>query len=328
NVASLLLARATGRQREMAVRSALGATKARLARQGLTESVLLGLFGGMAGCAVAYVLLALFVSIAPQGIPRLDQAQIDVRVLLFALCISLLSGIVFGLAPALRRPSAELLAGRGADAIASGILRQTLISGQIAAALILLTGAGLLLRSLWNLEAVPLGMDVNRLLDAQITLAEYRYPDSAGQLAFFDRLETRLKHMPGVTQLALSDTLPPSGGMQATFLSAIEIPFHAKFTAGTGGMIGYRYVTPDYFPALEVPIVRGRGFREEDRSPAEHPVILSDALARKLFPDGENPLGKAFRFGSQQIWRTVVGIAGDVKNNGLAATADPEFYLP
>jgi predicted permease len=186
----------------------------------------------------------------------------------------------------------------------------------------------LLLRSLWKLETVALGMDAKTVLTAGIDLAPYRYPDAAKQLAFFNQLESRLKQMPGVATLALSDTLPPSGGMQATFLSTIEIPGHAKFSAGTGGMIGYRFITPAYFPALGIPIRHGRGFREEDRSPAEKPVILSEALARRLFPNGEEPLGKSFRYGSQKDWRTIVGIAGDVKNNGLAAPADPEFYLP
>jgi predicted permease len=208
------------------------------------------------------------------------------------------------------------------------VLRQLLVTMQIAVSLILLAGAGLLLRSLWKLETVVLGMDTKSVINASIDLAEYRYPDSAKQLAFFNQLEARLKHMPGVTALALSDTLPPTGGMQATFLSSIEIPGHAKFSEGTGGMIGYRYVTPGYFPALGIPIVRGRGFSEDDRSPSESPVILSAALTRRLFANAEDPLGKSFRFGSQNNWRTVVGIAGDVKNNGLAAPADPEFYIP
>jgi predicted permease len=192
----------------------------------------------------------------------------------------------------------------------------------------LLAGAGLLLRSLWKLETVALGMDTKRVITAGIDLAEYRYPESARQLAFFDQLEVRLKQMPGVALLALSDSLPPSGGMQATFLSSIEIGGHRKFSEGTGGMIGYRYVTAGYFPALGIPILRGRGFREADRSLTERPAILSEALARRLFSRGEEPLGKSFRFGAQNDWRTIVGIAGDVKNNGLAAPADPEFYLP
>ncbi|HXN94969.1 MAG TPA: ABC transporter permease [Candidatus Acidoferrales bacterium] len=328
NVANLLLARATSRARELAVRTALGATRGRLIRQALTESLLLGVLGGLAGCWFAQFLLRLFVSIAPEGIPRLEQAAIDVRVLLFALGVSLLAGVLFGLASALRRPVPELLTGKENRATSRGVLRQLLVTVQIAVSLILLAGAGLLLRSLWKLETVALGMDAKSAITAGIDLTEYRYPDSAKQLAFFDQVEARLKQMPGVASLALSDSLPPSGGRQATFLSAIEIPGHTKFSAGTGGMIGYRYVTPAYFPALGVPIVRGRGFREEDRLPAEKPVILSEALANKLFSNGEDPIGKSFRFGLQNDWRTIVGIAGDVKNNGLAAPADPEFYIP
>jgi len=328
NVANLLLARATSRMRELAVRTAIGATRGRLARQALTESLLLGVLGGLAGCWFAQLLLRLFVSIAPDGIPRLEQATIDFRVLLFALGVSLVSGVLFGLASALRRPAPELLTGKEIHATSRGMLRQVLVTVQIAVSLILLAGAGLLLRSLWKLETVALGMDTTSVITAGIDLAEYRYPDSAKQLAFFNQLESRLKQMPGLTALALSDTLPPSGGMQATFLSSLEIPGHIKFSAGTGGMIGYRFVTPTYFQALAIPILSGRGFREEDRSSAERPVILSETLARKLFPNGEDPLGKSYRFGSQTEWRTIVGVAGDVKNNGLTAPADPEFYLP
>jgi putative ABC transport system permease protein len=328
NVANLLLARATSRMRELAVRTAIGATRGRLARQGLTESLLLGVLGGLAGSWFAQILLRLFVSIAPEGIPRLEQATIDIRVLLFALGVSLLSGIFFGLASALRRPAPEFLTGKEIHATSRGVLRQVLVTVQIAVSLVLLAGAGLLLRSLWKLENVALGMNTRSVIAAGIDLAEYRYPDSVKQLAFFNQLESRLKQMPGVTVLALSDTLPPSGGMQATFLSTLEIPGHTKFSSGTGGMIGYRYVTPGYFPALSIPILEGRGFREEDRSAAEKPVILSEALAKRLFPNGEDPMGKLYRFGSQTEWRTIVGIAGDVKNNGLAAPADPEFYLP
>jgi putative ABC transport system permease protein len=328
NVANLLLARATSRMRELAVRTAIGASRGRLARQALTESLLLGVLGGLAGCWFAQLLLRLFVSIAPEGIPRLEQATIDVRVLLFTLGVSILSGLLFGLASALRRPAPELLTGKEIHATSRGVLRQLLVTVQIAVSLILLAGAGLLLRSLWKLETVALGMDTKSVINAGIDLAEYRYPDSAKQLAFFDQLEARLKQMPGVTALALSDTLPPTGGMQATFLSTLEIPGHAKFSEGTGGMIGYRFVTPGYFPVLGIPIVHGRGFNEEDRSPTERPVILSEALARRLFAKGEDPLGKSFRYGTQNDWRTIVGIAGDVKNNGLAAPADPEFYIP
>jgi putative ABC transport system permease protein len=194
--------------------------------------------------------------------------------------------------------------------------------------LILIAAAGLLLRTLANLESVPLGLDSTGVVIAKIDLAEYRYPNSTRQLAFFNELEQRLHHLPGTQHLAIADTLPPSGAMQATFFSSIEIPGHPKFREGTGGMIGYRHVTPNYFPALGIPIRSGRAFREEDRAPATNPVIVSETLARRLFPCGENPVGLQFRFGSQETWRTIVGVAADVKNNGVIEAADPEFYIP
>jgi len=178
NVANLLLARTSSRQRELAVRAALGASPARLIRQNLTESVLLGIIGGTIGCWVAYSLLQLFESIAPEGIPRLQQARLDTRVVLFTLGVSLVSGVLFGLAPATRNPAAELLVGKEARQTSRGLLRQILVASQVAVSLILLTGAGLLLHSLLKLQSVPLGMDAQSVVTAQIPLAEYRYPDA------------------------------------------------------------------------------------------------------------------------------------------------------
>ena len=327
NVANLVLARATSRQRELAVRAALGATRARLIRQTLTESLLLGFLGGLAGCCIAYALLGLFVSIAPDGIPRLQQATLDLRVLAFTLCISLVSGIIFGLVPAARQPEPDLLAGKESRATARNFLRQTLVTTQIAVSLVLLAGAGLLLRSLWKLQGVPLGIDTQRIVTAQIDLAEYRYPAQPQQLEFFRELASRLARLPGLSALGLSDTLPPSGGMQATFLSSIQIPGRPPVSEGTGGMIGYRFVTPDYFSALGIRIVSGRAFRAEDFSANTNPVVLSEALANRLLP-GIDPVGKSFFFANRKTWRTIVGVAADVKNDGLTAPADPEFYLP
>ena len=330
NVANLLLVRAVGRQREIAVRSALGATRARLAGQALTESLLLALLGGFAGCALADLLLQAFISIAPEGIVRLRQASLDLRVLGFGLVVSLLSGVLFGVAPALSDPVPESLTGRSTGAVGRGLFRHILVAGQLAGSVILLAGAGLLLRSLWRLQSVPLGLETQHVITAQISLAEHRYPDMPKQLAFFREAEARLNRIPGVAQQALSDTLPPSGGMQATFYASIEVPGRTRPTQGTGGMVGWRMVTPNYFQALGIRILRGRGFADTDRAPTENPVIVSEALADKMFPQ-EDPVGKQLRFSSfdrQGPWRTIIGVAADVKNNGLVAPADPEFYIP
>jgi len=327
NVANLLLARASARQRELAVRAALGATPARLLRQRLTESLLLGILGGAGGCLVAYAFLRVFVAIAPQGIPHLGQAGLDWRVVFFTFAISCLSGIIFGLAPALTPPSPEMLCGKETRSTARGLLRQTLVAAQIAISLTLLTGAGLLLRSLSNLQSAPLGLEAQNVLTETISLGAYRYPGPPQQIEFFDELLARLDRLPGATAIALSDTIPPSGAMRSTIYSAIEVTGRPRPTEGTGGMVSWRAVTPDYFSALGITMLRGREFTHEDQQPSQHSIILSDSLARRLFPSGD-AIGKTMRFGLAGPWRTVVGIATNVKNNGIEEQADPEFYIP
>lgn len=331
NVANLLLVRAVGRHRELAVRAALGATRGRLVRQTLTESLLLAMLAGVLGCGLAYFLLHVFVSIAPQGIVRLQQASVDLRVLAFCLFVSVVSGIMFGIVPALAKPAPESLVGRNARSTARGLFRHALVTMQIAGSLMLLTDAGLLLRSLWKIQSVPIGLEAQHVITTQISLAKSRYPDTPQQLAFYGELEKRLNRVPGITLVALSDSLPPSGPSRGTFYASMEVSRHARPAQGTGGMVGFRMVTPNYFPALQIRIIHGRGFTEADRSPAGHPVIISETLARKLFAN-EEPLGRLLRFtaggDTPGPWRTVVGVAADVKNNGLVADADPEFYIP
>ena len=327
NVASILLARATKRQREMAVRSALGASRARLVRQTLTESFLLGMMGAAIGCWLAYLLVRFFTSIAPTAPFGPQQAALNLRAVLFAAGISLFSSLLLGLAPALRRSAPQSLTGQDVRTTSHGPLRHVLVASQTAVSLVLLACAALLLRSLWNLQRVPLGLDAENLEIAQISLAPYRYPQPAQQLEFFSALETRLREIPGVSSLALSDSLPPSGPSRATIYARIEVAGRAPFAAGTGGMVGWRAVTPEYFSALQIPILRGHSFTEDDSAPGRNPIILGDSLARRLFP-GENPLGRSVRFGLHGLWRTVVGVAANVKNNGLEVQADPEFYVP
>jgi predicted permease len=326
NVANLLLARAAMRQRELAVRLALGASRSRMVRQTLTESLLLAGIGGLAGCLLAAALLRIFVAIAPEGIPRLQQATVDLRVLLFTMAVSLGSGILFGLAPALRNPRAETLTGWRSLGARHYLFRHSLVAAQICASLVLLTGASLLLRSLWNLQNQPLGMRTGNVVTATVTLGQKSFDDPARQLAFFEELETRLARIPGVTQLALSDATPLSGTARSTIYSVIDVAGRPRAAEGTGGMVTWRAVTPGYFAALGIPILRGRGFQEQDRDPQQNVVILSDSLARRMFP-GEDPLGKQIQPGRSGPWKTIVGVAGNVKNGALAAPDDPEFYV-
>ena len=277
---------------------------------------------------MAQVLFRFFMSIAPQGIVRLQEARLDLRAIVFTLAVALISAVFFGLVPALYRPAPELLIGKDVRATTRNVLRQALVSAQIAISLMLLAGAGLLLRSLLNLQNVRTGMRTENVLTEAISLGGYRYPTPEQQIAFFSELQGRLKRLPGVTSLALSDSLPPSGQMRSTIFAAIEVPGRPLLKEGTGGMVGWRAVTPDYFSALSIPIIRGRGFRQEDRLPTENTIILNETLARELYADAE-PIGQQLRlFRMQGPWRTVVGVAADVKNSGLTVNADPEFYLP
>ena len=323
NIASLLLARAVSREREFSVRRALGASRVRLIRQTLTESLILSAAGGIGGCGIAWVLLRVFVAIAPAGLPRLDEASIDSRVLWFAILAALVSGLVFGIAPAWRSGS---VASPRATTQAGGGLRAALVTLEIAFSMALLAAGALLLRSLWKLESVPLGMETPRVVTARFVLGRQRYSRPEQQLAFFNELEQRLKSAPGIEASAISDTVPPSGGTRGRPLSTIAVEGQPTRPEGTGGMVNWRYVTPGYFPALGIPIVRGRAFGEQDRAAPAFTTVLSESLARRMFPN-ENPIGKRILRGPHGEWTTVVGVARDVTNFGATRESAPEFYV-
>ena len=323
NIANLLLARATSRRKEMAVRAALGAARGRLMRQTLTESLLLGLSGGTVGCALAWALLRAFIGMAPDAIPKLDQAVLDLRVLLFALAGSVIAGLLFGIAPALERPRAESLTGSRTAGTRRMLLREWLVAAQIAVSVVLLAGAGMLLRSLWKIQSVPLGMETEHIITAEFVLGRQGYADDKRQLQFFDSLEARLAGIPGVTAFTLSDSLPPSGGTRGRPLVAIQVEGQPPLAEGTGGMIAWRYITPGYFATLGIPIVHGRAFREEDRAPGTHSLILSESFARRIYPNGD-ALGKRLK---TDVLSTVVGVAADVKNRGPLEPTEPEYYV-
>ena len=326
NVANLLLARAAARRRELAVRAALGAGRGRLIRQTLTESLTLAAAGGVVGCALAFALLRFFVGIAPEGIPRLSQAGVDGRVLLFSLAVSLCAGVLFGLAPAVQNPRAETLAGWRTLGTRHHTFRQGLVAAQIAVSLVLLAGASLLLRSLWNLENQPLGMRTDGVLTATVTLGQQSYADPARRLAFFEEWEARLRRIPGVTEAALSNWLPPAGNPTIQMLYAtLDVKGRPRYAAGTGGSVEWRLVTPGYFSVLKIPVLRGRAFQETDRDPDQNVMILNDTLARRMFPN-ENPLGQQIQPGRVGPWLTVVGVVADVKNSGLTERPGPEYY--
>jgi predicted permease len=326
NLANLLLARGAARDREMAVRTALGATRGRLLRQALAESTLLSLTGAVLGCGVAWVALTIFQRLGPATLPRLDEAAIDLRVLAFAVSGALLTGLAAGLPAAWRPFGSRALSGNRTTAQGRGWLRGGLVAAQIGLSLTLLAGAGLLLRSLWNLERVPLGLDADRIVAASFSLGRQHYADPARQLAFFSELERRLQAVPGAQAVAVTDSLPPTGGTRARPFATIEVEGQPRLPEGTGGMVVWRYVTPGYFDTLGIRIRRGRAFSDEDRRPGVYSMIVSESLARRMFPSTD-PLGKHVLRGPQGEWFTVVGVAADVKNRGPADETSPEFYV-
>jgi putative ABC transport system permease protein len=322
NVANLLLARSMRREQEFAIRAALGASRQRLICQTLAESGLLGLAGGAAGCVVAWGVLRTFVALAPEGTLRLREAGLDSRVLGFALILSVGTALLFGLAPALDRLRAETLGRAHMAGHRRTYLRQALITSQLSVSLILLTGAGLLLLSLWRLQNAPLGFDRERIVTASFTLPSYRYAEDSQQMNFFNQLETQLNALPGVLVAAIADSLPPGGGRTAPFVATAK-PGGNILDPGMSGSTVWRYVTPGYFAALGIPVKRGRDFSDLDRRPGEHHVILSESLARRLYGD-RDPIGERFTGG----WpRMVVGVAGDARNAGLDSAPEPEFYV-
>lgn len=326
NVAGLMMARGAARERELAVRSALGASRVRLMRQTLIEALLLSLMGFATGMALAEGMLQIFLAIAPTGVPFLHRAQLDLRIAIFMLLLSLLCGLSFGLIPALERPRAIALAARASKDGRRATLRRLLVAGQIAVSLILLSCAALLLRSFRNLEQQRLGIEPGRVLMARIALPQFRYDTHEKKIQFNLAAEAAVRRIPGVEAVGWSDSFPPGGWQGSSRFSDFAVEGRPHAQPGTGGTVVDRRVTPDYFRALNIPIVRGRNFTEEERGGGEQKMILSRLLASRLFP-GEDPIGRRLQMiSSNSLWSTVVGVADNVKNSGLTEEDAPEAY--
>jgi putative ABC transport system permease protein len=324
NVASLLLARATTRQRELAMRQALGASRGRLARHAVTESILLSLCGGALGCALALFLLKVLSASSANSIPAFAAVHFSARIFVFAASLSVASGLLFGAVPALRQPTLEIFTGWRSTSPAKTSIRDALVTFQIAGSLIMLTAAGLMLRTLWKMESVPLGLDTEHLVTAQFTLGSTYNP--ARLRAFSETLEQRLQRQPGITSVAFADSIPPGGPIRAMPFFVLRVAGHPPFQQGVGGMVPWRAVSSDYFQTFHVRLLQGRAFEASDAG--THPVpsiILSQSLARKLLP-GENPIGQRLTLSDSGTY-TIVGVAADVRNSGLAGAPDPEFYV-
>jgi predicted permease len=328
NVAGLMMARGAGRQRELAVRSAIGASRSRLIRQALTEALLLSSAGGLAGLAMAQALIMVFVRLAPTGIPFVSKAHLDLRIAAFAALVSCLSGVIFGLATAMQKPGLAALSAKTAVSRNHAFLRRSLVTAQIAISIILLSGAALLLRSFAKIEEQNLGMQTGGVMTVKVALPWWRYNTNQKVMNFYLRLESALQRLPGTRAVGITDSIPP-GGWQGDFrLADVHVQGKPPIPPGTGGNVVGRSVTPDYFRALNIPIVRGRNFADQDRTGDQREVILSRLLAVRLFR-GEDPIGRQLLPGAHISSGTpaiIVGVADNVKNNGLTEQSDPEMY--
>jgi len=325
NVTSLLMARAAQRERELAVRSVLGASRWRLVRQRLTEVFLLSIAGAAAGLALAQILLRVFVAIAPAGIPFLESAHLDLRIVFFTVIASVACGALFGAVPALQTPRAVALTARTANFGVHASARRCLVVSQIAVSMVLLAGAALLMRSFSSIERQNIGIEPRSVLTAHIALPRYRYATAQQQMEFFLAAEASLRRLPGVSTVGMSNWLPPAETHESQIFANISVAGKPRLTGGTGGMVSWRWVTPDYFKSLNIPIVRGPGFVEDERKSNEHYLVVSSLLATRLFGDVE-PIGQHVQPDPNGPWYTVVGVAANVKNKGLSGADEPEFY--
>jgi putative ABC transport system permease protein len=327
NVANLLLSRAAARQKEMAVRLSLGASQRRLAQQVLTESTLLSVLGGATGLLLACTAIKILRHYLATDLPRISGLAIDFRVLAFTAMISVATGILFGLAPLFQtqRQSANETLKQNVRLLgtAQSRLRNGLVVAQIAIALVLLTGAALTAMSLWNLLQVPSGFRPEHVLTARVSLPASRYPDVQRISAFEREMLERIRNLPGIRSAGLTSYLPLSGADNAW---AFFIEGRPPLPVGVYNMAKYRPVSPGYFEAMGIPVLRGRGFMTAEMESAPPAVVISESMARIYWRE-ENPVGQRLRFGGPQ-WRTIVGVVGDVRHEGLDVAPKAEMYVP
>jgi predicted permease len=332
NVANLLLSRATTREREIAIRASLGAGRGRIVRQLLTESVLLALVGGAIGLVVAAGGVRALLLLLPPGMPRVTEVAVDARVLAFTMLTSLATGITFGLAPALRVSRPALNAVLGATRNAGGTLvkrrlSDALVVAQIALGVVLVAGAGLLLKSFWRLHQVELGFRADEVIAADIPIPSFTSDTTVHARAFFDAVLDEVRAIPGVKSAAIASVLPFGGvgSMQSSF--ATEIEASPVPPGGSAPMLVRTVVSPEYFEAMGIPLVRGRALSAADRDGGPTVAVVDEFTARRLWPDAD-PIGQRFRAVWMKPWVTVVGVVGSVKRDSLSSAGEVSVYLP
>jgi putative ABC transport system permease protein len=328
NVANLLLARGSVRRRELAVRAALGASRLRILRQLIVESTLLAVAGGVFGAVVAVWVVELLVRFSPLMIPRLHAVHVDMKALSFAAAISLITGVVSGIAPAFQLSRANgddaLRATERGGTARGARTRQLLVISEVALSLVLLTSAGLLVRSLVRLQQVSPGFRTERSVAMQLLLPDASYPKADHMRRFVHQLQTELQALPGVSAVMMTTTLPLSGNDIGVGYVVEDHPIPASQRSPAS----FFAVGPTYFSAMGIPLVEGRGFTERDDERAPGVLVINRALAKKYWP-GQSPIGKRIKIGYQNTgMREVVGVVDDVKQRQLSEAAVAQIYAP
>ncbi|HEY2138923.1 MAG TPA: ABC transporter permease, partial [Chthoniobacterales bacterium] len=332
NVANLLLARAAVRQKEIALRLALGASRSRLTRQFLTESVLLALLGGAVGLMFAFAGLRILTAFIPDTISQADSIGIDSKVLVFTGAVAVLTGLIFGLAPATQASNFNLNdtlkeGGRDAAGGSKGArLRSLLVIAEVAVSFVLLIGAGLLINSFVHLRNLDPGFRADHLLTAKIDLPELKYPDKEHRVPFFDDVIRRVSALPGVQSAAIAGNLPLTYNGDSMYVGVEGIPDPPPDQQRD---VIYRAVGPGYFSTMGIPLLRGRDFAETDTADTRYGVMVSEKMANHFWP-GQDPIGKRLKPGSttsDSPWREVIGVVKDVRQNDFVAEPKLQMYL-
>jgi putative ABC transport system permease protein len=330
NVANLMLVRATARQKEMAIRTALGASRLHIVRQLLTESVLLAIGGGVLGLLLGWWGVGLLTRLLPKDFPRFEEIHLDFAVLGFTALVSLVTGIVFGFAPAWQVSKTDVHESlkenaRGATGIRNR-LRSLFVVAEVALSLVLLVGAGLLFRSFLELQAVNAGFDPQRVLTMRLSPSGTNFREDGQYIEFYKRVAERLGEIPGVETVGAINTLPLEKGPT----TAVWVEGRPQLPRDQWPGVNYRNVTPDYFRALSIPVLQGRGFDERDNGQAPLAIIINQAAAERDFA-GENPVGRRINMGAtdsnnRPVWFEIIGVVSNVRSLELNTQPAPEIY--
>ena len=327
NVANLMLSRATTRRQELAVRTALGAPRRRIVRQLMTESLLLAVAGAVVGLLMAFGLLGVLTALAPD-VPRLAEVRLDGTVVGFGLTVALITGVLFGAIPAIRSSQPDLVVslkegGERGGSARHARARGALVVGEIALALVLAVGSGLLIRSFANVLDVGVGLETGGVLTAEVSLTRRAYPEEADRVRFFEELVQRVESTPGIAAASAITNLPLSGAATATSFWVNDRPIPR---AGEFPVADIRWVHRDYHQTLGIPLIRGRTFDERDSRDAQLAVVVNEAAARELWPGGD-PIGQRL----SMVWRDtldaeIIGVVGDVRHQGAEIEPRAKIY--